>query len=543
MKTSFLRTTFLFSLMGIAACGSNPGSDAISNHGPYPAGTVSDCGGCHSVAMGSRRAVMGANGDFGANPARTSHHVVGPVDPTAAQCLVCHNIDEHGSGTVRLTNADTGAVIPVTSRQNMETFCLSCHDATGANGNMGPFADGAVLGDLYRPNVSGYPTTNQTVTTGWTDPDRTYADDSVYATASPAINATIDSRWSGFSFDSLLPAPPYTARIDSVRILAEYHVSTNTSLASLVAQATVSGTDCPAVAQVHSAEPLTDFVATFDVTSCRAWTRNDLLDGTFQVRIGARRGNSATPVDFYLDHVRVEVTYNSTGFKASSGIQSSWGKTYGHRQKGLTCIGSGDPNTGCHSNGHGSAYVGILARNMTMPLSDSSWFSPASEFYYELCFTCHQSYPNVTKEAILGYRLGGNYDIIGDGPPPYDIPNIMTQFRDRYDSSGLFYDDGGSFTAYSNLHYFHIQGGAWRYRDVQSSTIQCIACHNVHGSNTQWGSVHDEFVFGHFSGAGLDQYGMIGAPMSSLSNYPFSCSFNCHTFMGTTHSWFAPPNE
>ncbi|MEW6713765.1 MAG: hypothetical protein AB1306_01570, partial [Nitrospirota bacterium] len=229
-------------------------------------------------------------------------------------------------------------------------------------------------------------------------------------------------------------------------------------------------------------------------------------------------------------------------YKAGTDIKASWDKTYGHKQQGLTCLGNGNSNTGCHANGHGSNNVGILARNLTMPLSDWNWYTAASEPYYDLCFNCHQAYPRVTKEAILGYRRGGNYDTRGDGPPPYDILNIVTKFRDRYDGSGRFYDNGGFFTGYSNLHYFHIQGGSWRYRDTYNSSIQCIACHNVHGSNTQWGWVHDTMQFNHYT-EGADQYGKIDAAMSVLSNYPTSCAFDCHSIQGITHSWFEPANE
>jgi len=231
-------------------------------------------------------------------------------------------------------------------------------------------------------------------------------------------------------------------------------------------------------------------------------------------------------------------------YKAGKDIKASWNKTYGHRPQGLTCLGNGNPNTGCHSNGHGSTNVGLLARNLTMPLNDWNWYSPGAEPYYDLCFNCHQSYPNVTKEAILGYRLGGNYDINGEGPPPYNIPNIITRFRDRnWQSSGKYYDDFSFYGTYMNLHYFHLQGGAWNYRDMYYSSISCIACHNVHGSDTEWGWVYDEMQYNHYNGEGSDQFGMIGANLDSLSNFPTSCAFNCHTIQGTTYNWFEPSGE
>ncbi|MDP2157386.1 MAG: hypothetical protein Q8K68_06730, partial [Nitrospirota bacterium] len=165
---------------------------------------------------------------------------------------------------------------------------------------------------------------------------------------------------------------------------------------------------------------------------------------------------------------------------------------------------------------------------------------------YEICFSCHQNYPRVTKEAILGYRLGGNYDINGEGAPPYNLPNILTLFRDRNgQGSGKPYDNPLFWTnLYTNLHYFHVQSGGWSYRGATSSSMNCIACHNVHGSNTVSGWAYDEIQYNRHTGTGSDQYGTIDAAnYTILSNYPTNCTFNCHSVQGKTHNWFEPPGE
>ena len=125
--------------------------------------TLPACGVCHVSQIGARRPVMGVNGDFGANPATLSHHVTnGPgSDPVTDQCLVCHEMGAHMGGTVRMKNADTGAIIDYSSAapSTLELFCLSCHDTTGAlstyrNGGTptAPFIDGSTLGSA--PYVS-----------------------------------------------------------------------------------------------------------------------------------------------------------------------------------------------------------------------------------------------------------------------------------------------------------------------------------------------------------------------------------------------------
>ena len=70
-------------------------------------------------------------------------------------------------------------------------------------------------------------------------------------------------------------------------------------------------------------EPLADTIATYsNVTrpGGGTWTRADLLDGTFTVRLRARSGNNATSVTYSWDYAKVTVDYTSgaTGTSAIS---------------------------------------------------------------------------------------------------------------------------------------------------------------------------------------------------------------------------------
>jgi hypothetical protein len=134
-------------------CSSSPGPDAISS-----SGAGADCSGCHSIPQGARRQIMGAGGDFlGSGSSGTnvilSRHVSTIGDPTPAQCLVCHDLSNHGSRVVLLRNADGGPsiVYSAATPSSLEPFCLSCHDADGAlatslSGTASPFNDGVLLG-------------------------------------------------------------------------------------------------------------------------------------------------------------------------------------------------------------------------------------------------------------------------------------------------------------------------------------------------------------------------------------------------------------
>jgi hypothetical protein len=234
-------------------------------------------------------------------------------------------------------------------------------------------------------------------------------------------------------------------------------------------------------------------------------------------------------------------------YRMSAEIRTHWQKSYGHRLTGLTCLGNGQPGTGCHANGHGSAFVGILARNLTLPNPNIGPYTAAHEADYELCFGCHQSYPRVTKEVILGVRQYGNYDWDhGWGlNPPYYLPGIATMFRDRNDQgSGNFYDDVAWWARYFNLHYFHLEDWTWNYRDTYPSAASCTTCHNVHGSDTPWGWVYDEMQLQHHQGSGSDEYAALEySDPNTLSYYPVSCTFNCHHIMPPTYMWFEPSGE
>jgi hypothetical protein len=105
--------------------------------------------------------VTGTAGDFRGNPAIVSNHVTTTAinDPAPVQCLVCHDHSSHTLGTVRLRNADSGAILSYTTPASLEAFCLSCHDTGGAASTavsgvpLNPFNDNNTLGTM--PNVAG----------------------------------------------------------------------------------------------------------------------------------------------------------------------------------------------------------------------------------------------------------------------------------------------------------------------------------------------------------------------------------------------------
>jgi hypothetical protein len=155
--------------------------------------------------------------------------------------------------------------------------------------------------------------TSNTVEAGdgtWTNDTNILVDDGTEATLSIAAKNTT-GRWNvgqNFGFDALIPVG---ATITSVEIRAEWRVNSTAGIANLDLQSFVGGV-AVGILFSNSAEPTTLTTSTDDVTADRSWTRDDLLDGTFELKVRGRNGNSATDPSYRFDHIAAQVGY-STG--------------------------------------------------------------------------------------------------------------------------------------------------------------------------------------------------------------------------------------
>jgi predicted CxxxxCH...CXXCH cytochrome family protein len=295
----------------------------------------------------------------------------------------------------------------------------------------------------------------------------------------------------------------------------------------------------------------------------------------------------AAPMTPFSDGNTLGTGLNAAGDK----IESYWTNSNPtHKNRGLTCAGTGSPNTGCHGNNgainmHGSPSRGLLTKNMTFPIAETAAYNAND---YQLCFECHANYAAVTKEVVLGYKLGGNYDVAFNTATfslpatPYYTSGIQTLFRDQYvpgdttrigtDSTpynnniGLPVLDQYTFMPLHNMHLMAIYTDAtisvpnaftWNYRNdpVQVGRITCTTCHNVHGTNGSIRNTYDEFVLERGTGIGSDLYtafwGIVLYPPLNgpypLTTYPMSCAYDCHGVsvqnnLPTTY-WYSPSNE
>lgn len=275
-------------------------------------------------------------------------------------------------------------------------------------------------------------------------------------------------------------------------------------------------------------------------------------------------------------------------YLASTTIASSWTGSSTHRSRGLTCAGTGAPNTGCHGrngeiNAHGSVNKGILTNimNFQIPLVSLGVYTSnplgSSDYAnnYTLCFDCHASYPAVTKEVVLGYRSSGAYNI-EKAPSPYFTIGMQSLFRDRFISNSVNYPPswGGSNQPYNDtmwgdpylaLHNYHLLGFEanalapdptenmlqWKYRGdpARIGRITCTACHNVHGTAAATiRSTHAEL------GLQQDYFGVLQPGESytsidpliseaTMTSFPLNCAVACHGVMGQSSYWHTPNGE
>lgn len=137
-------------------------------------------------------------------------------------------------------------------------------------------------------------------------------DDGLYATATPAKNGGQGSVFGSLGFDDDIPVG---AAIDSVKIIYERKYDVNTSIGISRVKYRIQGFEGPDYDNTDM--PLTDTVVTVELTD-RGFTREDLLNGVFEVIAEARRGDTDTAHTQSWDYVKVEVEWHLDGIIAAT---------------------------------------------------------------------------------------------------------------------------------------------------------------------------------------------------------------------------------
>lgn len=253
-------------------------------------------------------------------------------------------------------------------------------------------------------------------------------------------------------------------------------------------------------------------------------------------------------------------TLGTGGFPGGNLIAEAWAKTGStHRTSGLTCAS-------CHGNagearGHSSTQKAMLTAPLSLPVPSFTTDPLASAYEnYQLCFDCHDDYPRVTKEVVLGYPQGSPWDVFW-AQTPYYTTEIKSGFRDRritvladypvyWSGVSPIYNDNFWGDKYTPLHNYHLglgdgwMNGAYRYRDGTTGRASCPMCHNVHGTTNTPALTHE--VMGLIPGTGGPNNEDIfleftGWADANLKFYPVNCAVSCHSMVGKSYAWRGPP--
>jgi hypothetical protein len=166
------------------------------------------------------------------------------------------------------------------------------------------FGGGPVSTDWLLP-------TAQTIEAGsgtWTNSSNILADDGTEASFSLTSKNT-DGSWNVgqmLGFDSTIPA---TSSITAVQIRADWRVTSAGGIGNLDLAAFVTGSSTGQL-RSNTSEPTSLTTNTFTITFDRDWTRDDLLNSTFELKVRGRNGNSATDPFYRFDHIAARVSYS-----------------------------------------------------------------------------------------------------------------------------------------------------------------------------------------------------------------------------------------
>ena len=327
------------------------------------------CTTCHVTAQGSRRQVVGIGGDF----ERASHHVNSAVEDD--DCIVCHDVGDHRSGNVRLRDADSAAVIatltsdPATSAAEaakLDAFCLSCHDADGANGSP-PFSDGVMpppIDDMAWAATSH----NMNQMSCYGDGESFGCHDNGHGSAKQKLLAPSDAsqppvvgdplrQEEGMCYSCHTAAGVAASDVEAPFGLASHHP------VSAVEQVSGARVECANCHNPHLAKPSAKLI---DPDNGALWENVDYTDFCLRCHDGA------PPVG---------VSFSGSGSANGSGFDKS--QYVGTTHDLELGAGNGFGCLHCHDQ-HGTSRISTLEADYA-----TADYTPYSAGAYALCFSCH----------------------------------------------------------------------------------------------------------------------------------------------------------
>jgi predicted CXXCH cytochrome family protein len=395
-----------------------------------------DCLGCHKAVTdkpsvpGTRRQIVDNNGDgsgTGGDFKKTSHHIMGAV-PTAGDCVKCHYMGDHKSGTVKLLDPDQGflniySYNPL-NKSGVESFCLNCHDANGSNGDVTPFSDNVTVPVIDQAMW----TASSHKTTGTANANTCLAcHDNGHGSAKSTLLAVLPNQNAATAADPDVEEEEFcltchsggAGGIASKKVHLAFSTYTNTDNA---------GTQTGTITRYFKHDPTK----------------------SYRKHVNGETGGAAFAAGGTQRHVECVDCHNPHGAVAGTATAPTLLPT-------LTGATGVEPS-----------YTGIGA-----PTS-FTWMSPVTQ-EYQVCFKCHSSYTTLPTYLPDGIS---NQTFVADGLKKLTT-SINGQTPDSRDMALQYNPNAASFhpvmAAGKNL---NVLATAFRNGWTFSSRMYCTNCHN-----------------------------------------------------------------
>lgn len=153
----------------------------------------------------------------------------------------------------------------------------------------------------------------------WTAAASAYAAGGAVATAAPTRSQTVWTHFGEFGFEAAVV--PETALLTACTVTARYKVSNALTDARLHVQAL--NADTVVCAALDDSQPLALKSVTLDALAGGIDTAAKLRNSTFEIAIGAERGDTTQGVVFSLDFLRVALDFTAGQSIALTGVSST----------------------------------------------------------------------------------------------------------------------------------------------------------------------------------------------------------------------------
>ncbi|MBT0652041.1 CxxxxCH/CxxCH domain c-type cytochrome [Geomobilimonas luticola] len=468
---------------GIPAGGTCAGTFGCHGGATWGGASMS-CVSCHNAPLGNRRQVTatgtapdGTGGTTGGDFIRASRHVSnGTTTQIVKQwdCIVCHlegdtatgktsgqhagtpnsnadvnlrNVDNYTTGWIwnRLTIGGLSAANQQIMRNDMDRFCVSCHDSDTSSNNTVVLLTNAAGSNTTNWNFTGV--TNYYAVSD-NDADTTY-DRTTTAAATMTVNMDDLSKWKGMTWN-----------ITSVTVKALVRSEATTATAKLALKSGATTYKSASAVAINTTYATISNTWATNPNGNVAWT----VDAINALEAGVEATTISTATRVTQVWIELDVTNTNRDIGAGSN-KLTWGPNKG----GASTIAVNATNNGMLTSTPGTK----VARAMT-PFNTSDTQQNAKEASVAL-----KTYRN--GRGVTDVRGAFNYQ--GLRGKSWASHHNLSIFQKRYSSAGTYIGSGG-------WNAINTKDGQALQTAQETTSLHCSDCHlnevNAHGSQNSF---------------------------------------------------------